>query len=80
MKAKITVKLKDIVLDPQGNTILHSLNEMGYEKITKVRQGKVFFVELEETSKEKARALLKEIAHKVLSNPVIETYEVEIIG
>ncbi len=79
MKAKITVKLKDIVLDPQGNTILHSLKEMGYEEIIKVRQGKVFFVELEESDKARAENLLKEIAHKVLSNPVIETYEVEII-
>ncbi len=79
MKAKITVKLKDIVLDPQGETILHSLNEMGYESITKVRQGKVFFIELMENDEKKAEKLLKEIAHKVLSNPVIENYEVEII-
>ena len=79
MKAKITVKLKEIVLDPQGETILHSLNEMGYDKIRKVRQGKVFFIELNETDEVKAEELLKEIAHKVLSNPVIENYEVEIV-
>jgi len=78
MKAKITVKLKNIVLDPQGETIFHSLNEMGYKQIGKVRQGKIFFIEIDENDKKKAEETLKEIAHKVLSNPVIETYEIEI--
>ncbi len=78
MKAKIIVNLKEIVLDPQGETILHSLNEMGYDEIKKVRQGKIFFIEIDEEDKEKAKAKLEEIAHKVLSNPVIENYFVEI--
>ncbi len=78
MKAKIIVNLKEIVLDPQGETILHSLNEMGYDEIKKVRQGKIFFIEIDESDEEKGRKKLEEIAHKVLSNPVIETYTIEI--
>ena len=78
MKAKIIVNLKEIVLDPQGETILHSLNEMGYDEINKVRQGKIFSVEIDEQDEAKARKTLEEIAHKVLSNPVIENYKIEI--
>jgi len=74
----LIVNLKEIVLDPQGETILHSLNEMGYDEIKKVRQGKIFFVEIDESDEEKGRQKLEEIAHKVLSNPVIETYVIEI--
>ncbi len=78
MRAKIIVNLKEIVLDPQGETILHSLNEMGYSEIKKVRQGKIFFIEIDESDEKKAKEKLEEIAHKVLSNPVIENYTVEI--
>ena len=75
-KAKVIVKLKDSVLDPQGQTILHALHEQGYNTLKNLRAGKIFFIEIEENSKESAEKLLSEIAHKVLSNPVIETYEV----
>ncbi len=75
-KAKVIVKLKDSVLDPQGQTILHALHEQGYNNLKNLRAGKIFFVEIDETSKESAEKLLSEIAHKVLSNPVIESYEV----
>jgi len=79
MKAKIIVKLKETVLDPQGNTILDSLQEMGYKQIKKLRQGKIFFVDIDTKDKNKAKNILDEIAHKVLSNPVIESYEIELL-
>ncbi len=77
MKAKVIVKLKESVLDPQGQTILHALRELGYSDVLDLRAGKVFFITLKDSiGRDEAEKLIKEIAHKVLSNPVIETYEV----
>lgn len=75
MKAKIEVFLKKGVLDPQGETIKRALHTMGYTSINDVRQGKVFYIELEEDDPE---TVLEEIARRVLSNPVIEDFKWEI--
>ena len=77
MKAKILVRLKSTVHDPQGEAILQSFHHMGYAQFTGVRQGKVFDLELQDLPHDKAWALLDEIARKVLANPVIEEYVIE---
>jgi phosphoribosylformylglycinamidine synthase subunit PurS len=78
LKAKIIVRLKQTVHDPQGEAILQSLQHMGYSDVVSVRQGKEFDVELQRISGEEARRLLDEIARKVLANPIIEEYSIEI--
>ena len=78
MKAKIVVRLKAIVHDPQGEAIRETFQHMGYEKVTAVRQGKIFDIELQDLSEDEARALLEEVAHKVLANPIIEEYVVDL--
>ena len=78
MKARVFVTLKPSVFDPQGHTISDALQSMGYSGIGDVRQGKYFELELESKSVDQARALASEIADKVLANPVIESYRVEI--
>jgi phosphoribosylformylglycinamidine synthase len=50
---------------------------MGYSQLADVRQGKFFELALEDIDGEAARALVAEVARKVLSNPVIESYRVE---
>lgn len=75
MRAKIEVFLKKGVLDPQGETIKRALHIMGYNFIKDVRQGKVFYIELDGDNPE---AVLEEIARRVLSNPVIEDFKWEI--
>ena len=78
MRARVYVTLKKSVFDPQGKTIHDALRSMGYSGVADVRQGKFFEVALEDVSPEKARETVEEIAHKVLSNPVIESYRVEV--
>jgi phosphoribosylformylglycinamidine synthase len=80
MKARIYVTMKPSVLDPQGQTICAALQSMGHRQIAAVRQGKYFEIALSEgVSRENALKTLAEVASEVLSNPVIEDYQVEIL-
>ena len=79
MKARVTVMLKNGVLDPQGEAIKHALNSLEYNNVESVRQGKVIEIGLDENSKEKAIKSIKEMCEKLLANTVIESYEIEII-
>ena len=78
MKARVFVTLKPSVFDPQGKTIADALHSLGYSGVGDVRQGKYFELELAARSSEQARALASEVADKVLANPVIESYRVEV--
>ena len=78
MKARIHVTLKTGVRDPQGQTIQRAIETLGYKGIEDLRQGKYFEVTLADTlSRDQAQALMQEIAHDVLANPVIEEYRIE---
>ena len=78
MKAIVTVRLKPGVLDLQGVTISNALSSMGYTGVADVRAGKVFELSLDDRDVETARKRAEEIAHRLLANPVIETYTVEV--
>ena len=80
MKARITVTLKNGVLDPQGKAIEGALKSFGLNGIDSVRQGKVFDIELTTSDKAEAEALLKAAAEKLLANTVVENYRVEILS
>lgn len=76
IKARVTVTLKNGVLDPQGKAIEGALGALGFEGIGQVRQGKVFDLEVEGTDKSKAEADLKAMCEKLLANTVIENYTI----
>jgi phosphoribosylformylglycinamidine synthase len=78
MKARVFVTLKPSVFDPQGRTIADALHSMGYTGIGNVRQGKYFEVEVDAGSADEAKRLVGDVADKVLANPVIESYRIEI--
>jgi phosphoribosylformylglycinamidine synthase PurS subunit len=80
MKVRILVSFKDSVLDPQGQTVKNALHTLGYAAVKDVRQGKVFELELDGISRKKAEALIPEIAHKVLANPIIEKFTWQILS
>ena len=80
MKARVTVTLKNGILDPQGKAIEGALKSLGVDGIASVRQGKVFDIELAATDKAKAEAALKAAADKLLANTVIENYRVEVLS
>ena len=79
MKARITVMLKDGVLDPQGEAIKQALTSLEYNKVNSVRQGKVIDLELSESSEEAAIDSIKEMCEKLLANTVIENYEIKLL-
>jgi phosphoribosylformylglycinamidine synthase subunit PurS len=78
MKARVYVTLKKSVFDPQGKTIHDALRSMGYSSVADVRQGKFFELALPDLGADEAKKAAEEIAHRVLSNPVIESYRVEV--
>jgi phosphoribosylformylglycinamidine synthase PurS subunit len=79
MKAKVYVTLKPSVLDPQGKAIKHSIELLGYNGVSDIRQGKYFEIAIEgEPTTEQAREEATRMAHDVLSNPIIEDFRVEI--
>lgn len=78
MKAKVYVTLKPSILDPQGKTIAQALQSMGYQSVQDVRQGKYFELELDAGSADEARTVVAKVADRVLANPVIESYRVEV--
>jgi phosphoribosylformylglycinamidine synthase subunit PurS len=80
MRARVFVILKPSVFDPQGRTIAEALQSLGYSAVGDVRQGKFFDIDLQTDSVEQARALAGEAADKLLANPVIESYRVEVLG
>lgn len=79
MKARVYVTLKPSVFDPQGSVVAHALTSMGYGDVKDVRQGKFFEVELDGADAAAAKARVTEMADKLLANPVIESYRVEIL-
>ena len=81
MKARVIVQLNEGVLDPQGETIRRSLVKMGHSEVSRVRQGKFFEIELDGIdNKTDIHQLIEKIAHEVLSNPIIESYEIKEIS
>jgi phosphoribosylformylglycinamidine synthase len=79
MKAKIIITPKKAVLDPQGKTVQTALAQMGYTGVVDVHIGKYIEIELAPgTDKAEAQKAVNDAAHKLLSNPVIEDYKLEI--
>lgn len=78
MKTKVFVTLKPSILDPQGKTIAAALHTMGYDSVQSVRQGKYFELDVDAGSSDEAERMVTEVADRVLANPVIESYRVEV--
>jgi len=78
MQARVFVTLKPSVFDHQGTTVAEALHTLGYATVRDVRQGKYFELEIDAPSADEARRLASEAADKLLSNPVIESYRIEV--
>ena len=79
MKARVFVSLKKTVLDPQGQTVRSALTGLGFQSVSEVRQGKYFEIALAPgVTREQAQKDIDTVARDVLTNPVIEEYQVEI--
>jgi phosphoribosylformylglycinamidine synthase len=78
MKARVTVTLKNGVLDPQGKAIEGALASLGFAGVGSVRQGKVFDIEIAGSDPAGAEAELKAMCEKLLANTVIENYHIDV--
>jgi phosphoribosylformylglycinamidine synthase PurS subunit len=80
MRARVYVKLKPGVLDPQGKAIGNALTGLGFAGIGEVRQGKLIELDLAETDAVRARDQVEAMCRELLANPVIEDYTIELVA
>lgn len=78
IRARVHVRLKSGVLDPQGRAVADALQGLGYAEALDARVGKVIELDLDETDPARAKARASEMAARLLANPVIESFEVEV--
>ncbi|MEA1866455.1 MAG: phosphoribosylformylglycinamidine synthase subunit PurS [Euryarchaeota archaeon] len=76
-RAEITTELKPGMLDPEGATIQRALAHLGYN-VTSVGTAKKLLIELEADGIDDAREMLDEMCKKMLANPVIHNYSIEV--
>ena len=79
MKARVTVMLKEGVLDPQGRAIGQALHTLGFNEVGEVRAGKVIELVLPGCDEGATRAGAEEMARRLLANTVIERFSVEVL-
>ncbi len=77
-KAKLTVTLRTSILDPQGKATHHALQNLGLKDISQVRIGKYIELNIQADDHDEALKIAKEAADKVLANPVMEDYDIEV--
>ena len=78
MLVEVRVKLKEQVLDPQGEAIRRVLTGLGYTEMERVRVGKLMLIEVAGDDPDAVRARVEEAARELLANPVIEDFEVRL--
>ena len=80
MKARIHILLKNGVLDPQGKAIETALHGLGFEAADNVRQGKLIELDLGTDNEDEARQQADDMCKKLLANPVMEQYRIELVA
>ena len=80
MKARVLVRLKQSILDAQGASVKRALEGLGFPEVQDVRVGKVLDLELAGISADQARKRIEEMCGRLLTNPVIEDFTVEVLG
>jgi phosphoribosylformylglycinamidine synthase len=78
MKAHVYITLKPGLLDAQGKTVHGALEALGFKGVNEVRVGKYLQIELNHGSAKTAKVLVERMCQKLLANPIVETYRIEI--
>lgn len=77
-KVKVEVKLKPVVLDPQGKSVLMALKNLGYGEVEDARIGKLIELRIKDGSAESVKERVNDMCVRLLSNPVIEEFTVKV--
>jgi phosphoribosylformylglycinamidine synthase len=80
MKLRVLVRLKPSIMDVQGTAVQRALVGLGFGDLSGLRVGKVIEMEVEAPSAERARARAEEMCQKLLANPILEDYAIEVVG
>ena len=75
----IKVTLRKSILDPQGKTVEHSIQSLGYKNVKDTRIGKYIELKIDAGSENDAKKITDEICKRLLANPVMEDYEFSVI-
>ncbi|MCD6420302.1 MAG: phosphoribosylformylglycinamidine synthase subunit PurS [Synergistetes bacterium] len=78
VKVKLLITLKEGILDAQGKTIKGSLANLGYKNVKDVKVGKILELYIDAKDSEEAIKMTKEMAKKLLVNPIMEDYSIEV--
>lgn len=78
LRARVTVSLKQDVMDPQGAAVGEALHALGHKTVQRVRVGRSFELLLEDQDVEAARSAVKAMCEALLANTVIERYEIDV--
>lgn len=75
-KASIHVKLRPSILDPQGQTTYHALEDLGFDSVNRVRMGKLVEIWIDTPDEKEAERVATEACERLLANPVMEDFEI----
>jgi phosphoribosylformylglycinamidine synthase len=71
----VIVRPKEGILDPQGDAVQHSLHKLGFD-VTSARVGRVIDLDVDADGQEEARAQIERMCQALLTNPLIESFEI----
>ncbi len=77
-KAVVSIRLRPSILDPQGKAVMHALSNLGFGAIAEARIGKLIELSVEADSAEEARSVATSACEKLLANPVMEDFEIDV--
>jgi len=77
-KARVTITLKKTIMDAQGQTVEKALHNLGYTGVQNLRIGKHIEMELDGAPPDQITAQVDEMCRRLLANPIIEDFQVEV--
>jgi len=80
MRSRVLIRLKPGILDAQGASVRRALEGLGFPEVVDVRVGKVIDLDLDGLDREAARRRIDEMCARLLVNPVIEDFTIEVVG
>jgi phosphoribosylformylglycinamidine synthase len=80
MRVRVLVRLKPSIMDVQGTAVQRALVGLGFAELVGLRVGKVIELDVDAPSPERARARVEEMCQKLLANPILEDYAIEVVG
>ncbi len=80
MRVTVTIHRRPEIADPEGTTVARALHELGYDEVSAVRFDRVIQLEVEDDDPRRVEARVEEMCRRLLANPVLEDFTVEVEG